>query len=201
MANAVLRPHLESLGWVTSLSLVKTKRPAVGPAHRGGVTTWAQVERDVRLLLNDSSIDVLTTVLDYYAFPDECPGMATRPAGDAYARVEHGERCLAQAVGDRRFRPNLVLHELEAWVFAAADELALLHGPDLANRLKRDVAIAGGPELVDDGPTTAPSKRLLDYCPTYLKTSDGPAAVEELGLARLRAACPHLDAWLRTFEP
>ncbi|MFC6092148.1 DUF4276 family protein [Saccharothrix lopnurensis] len=200
VAALVIRPHLEGLGWHTSLSLVKTKRPAGGPSHRGGITSWAQVERDVRLLLNDSSLDVLTTLFDYYAFPDTCPGMVDRPPGDAYRQVEHVERCLADAVGDRRFRPHLVLHELEAWVFAAAEELALLHGPEVADRLRADVAAAGGPELVNDGPATAPSKRLLAYCPTYLKTSDGPAAVEELGIARLRAVCPHLDAWLRTFE-
>ncbi|MDU0289470.1 DUF4276 family protein [Saccharothrix longispora] len=200
VADLVIRPHLERLGWTTSLSLVKTKRPAAGPAHKGGITGWRQVERDVRLLLNDTSLDVLTTLFDYYAFPDECPGMADRPPGDVYRRVEHVERCLAEVVGDRRFRPNLVLHELEAWVFAAADELGLLLGVELAERLKRDVAAAGGPELVNDGPATAPSKRLLAYCPTYLKTSDGPIAVEELGVARLRAVCPHLDAWLRTFE-
>jgi Domain of unknown function (DUF4276) len=200
VANTVILPHLHSLGWSTSLSLVKTKRPAGGPAHKGGVTSWRQVALDVGLLLHDTSLDVLTTMFDYYAFPDECPGMADRPVGDVYRRVEHVERCLADAVGDRRFRPHLVLHELEAWVFAAADELGLLHGLELAERLRRDVAAAGGPELVNDGPATAPSKRLLDYCPTYLKTSDGPAAVEELGIGRLRAVCPHLDAWLRTFE-
>ncbi|MCC8245275.1 DUF4276 family protein [Saccharothrix luteola] len=200
VADSVLRPHLEGLGWITTLSLVKTKRPAAGPSHKGGITGWAQVHRDIRLLLNDTSVDVLTTLFDYYAFPADCPGMADRPSGDVYERVGHVERCLADAVGDRRFRPNLVVHELEALVFAAADELGQFLGPELAERLRADVSAAGGPELVNDGPTTAPSKRLLDYCPGYVKTVDGPLAIQDLGLARLRAACPHLDGWLRTFE-
>ncbi|MCE6994571.1 DUF4276 family protein [Saccharothrix sp. S26] len=200
VADAVIRPHLEGLGWVTSLSLVKTKRPAAGPSHKGGITGWAQVQRDIKLLLNDTSLDVLTTVFDYYAFPVDCPGMADRPSGDVYERVGHVERCLAAAVGDRRFRPNLVVHELEAWVFAAADELGQFLGPGLADRLRDDVRAAGGPELVNDGPATAPSKRLLDYCPGYVKTVDGPLAIQDLGLVRLRAACPHLDGWLRAFE-
>jgi hypothetical protein len=92
VADAVIRPHLEGLGWATSL-------------------------------------DVLTTLFDYYAFPVDCPGMGDQPSGDVYERVVHVERCLADAVGDRRFRPNL-----------------------------------------------------------------------DLGIARLRAQCPHLDAWLHTFE-
>ncbi|GAB2990793.1 DUF4276 family protein [Saccharothrix stipae] len=200
VADSVIRPHLEALGWVTSLSLVKTKRPAAGPSHKGGVTGWGQVQRDIRLLLNDTSLDVLTTLFDYYAFPADCPGMGDRPPGDVYERVGHVERCLVEAVGDRRFRPNLVVHELEAWVFAAADELGQFLGPELAERLSEDVRAAGGPESVNDGPATAPSKRLLDYCPGYVKTVDGPLAIQDLGLARLRAVCPHLDAWLRTFE-
>lgn len=200
VADSVIRPHLEGLGWVTSLSLIKTKRPASGPSHKGGITGWTQVRRDIRLLLNDTSLDVLTTLFDYYAFPADCPGMANRPPGDAYERVAHVEHCLAEAVGDRRFRPNLVVHELEAWVFAAAEELGEFFGPELADRLRGDVSIAGGPELVNDGPATAPSKRLLDYCPGYVKTVDGPLAIQDLGLARLREQCPHLDGWLRAFE-
>lgn len=97
-------------------------------------------------------------------------------------------------------KPHLVLHELEAWVFAAADELGLLHGPEIAEKLRADEKLAGGPELVNDDPATAPSKRILRYCPGYAKTSDGPMAIEELGLSRLRARCPHLDAWLRPLE-
>ncbi|MFE2756120.1 DUF4276 family protein [Actinosynnema sp. NPDC059335] len=200
VADSVIRPHLEGLGWITSLSLVKTKRPAAGPSHKGGVTGWGQIRRDIGLLLNDTSIDVLTTLFDYYAFPADCPGMADRPSGDVYERVGHVERCLADAVGDRRFRPHLVVHELEAWVFAAADALGQVLGEDLADRLRGDVRAAGGPELINDGPATAPSKRLLDYCPGYVKTIDGPLAIQDLGLARLRAECPHLDAWLHLFE-
>ena len=47
-----------------------------------------------------------------------------------------------------------------------------------------------------DGPATAPSKRLLAYYPGYVKTQDGPAAIELLGVDGLRSGCPHLDRWL-----
>lgn len=200
VVNGVLRPHLTSVGWAVTTSLVKTKRPAGGPSHKGGISTWKQVETDVRLLLGDTSITILSTLFDYYGLPADFPGMRSRPSGDAHARVEHVEQAFAVEIGDHRFRPHLVLHELEAWVFAAADELGLLHGSEIAERLRRDAELAGGPELVNDGPLTAPSKRLLRYCAGYAKTSDGPIAIEELGLDRLRARCPHLDAWLLSLE-
>ena len=107
--------------------------------------------------------------------------MDSRPAGTAYEQVGHVERMLFEAVGSPRFLPHLVLHELEAWVFAAGNELASLRGDnDLASRLKRDCDLAGGPELVNDGPDTAPSKRLAKYCRGYAKKIDGPLSLEDL---------------------
>jgi hypothetical protein len=197
----IIGPHLESVGWFVCWSIVKTKRPAAGPAHRGGVGSWAHIDRDIRLLLRDSSLTVVTTILDYYAFPRDAPGMTDRPSGPATAKVGHVERSMAEAVGDKRFVPNLVLHETESWVFAAADQLAELYDDaQLATRLRKDVAAARGPELINDGPSTAPSKRLMRYRPDYAKTLDGPIAIAELGLARLRACCPHLDTWLTGLE-
>lgn len=201
VARDIVGPHLERQGWYVSFSVIKTKRPAAGPAYRGGVTCWAHVLRDVRLLLRDSSVGVLTTLMDYYGFPQDSPGMADRPNVDALAGVTHVERALFADVGDPRFLPHLVLHETEAWVFAAADQLGAYYGDsELAARLTADVSSAGGPELVNDGPTTAPSKRLLGYRPDYAKTLDGPLAIADLGLPALRARCPHLDAWLGELE-
>lgn len=170
------------------------------PLLQRRVSTWKQVETDVRLLLGDSSLTKLTTLLDFYGLPSDFPGLRDLPAGDPYERVTRLEAEFAAAINDQRFVPHLVLHETEAWVFAAAEQLGLLHGQEVADRLRADEVAAGGPERVNDGPTTAPSKRILRYCPGYMKTSDGPIALEELGVSALRARCPHLDGWLRTFE-
>jgi hypothetical protein len=57
-------------------------------------------------------------MFDYYAFPADAPGMADRPHGSPYARIQHVESALVKAIDDKRFVPNLILHEIEAWVFA-----------------------------------------------------------------------------------
>jgi hypothetical protein len=172
--DAVFRPHLESLGGIVTVFILETKRMAGGGKFRGGVTRWPRIERELRLLLG-SSFDVVTTMIDYYGFPTDAPGMADRPATGAVERVAHVERALVEAVGDRRFLPNLVLHETEAWVFAAAAELASLVGEaSLADDLQKVVDGAGGPELINDGPQTAPSKRLAARMPTYLKRCTVP---------------------------
>lgn len=197
VVREVFEPHWEAAGWLVTASILKTKVPAGGRAYRGGVTSWAKLEREIRHLLHDSSLTVLSTVIDYYGFPDDAPGMADRPQGGSMLRVGHVENAVAAVIGDRRFVPHLALHEAESWVFAAAEQLGEWYDDaDLAARLRSDTDAAGGPELVNDGPATAPSKRLLCYRPDYAKTLDGPAAIAELGLPELRVRCPHLDGWL-----
>jgi len=108
---------------------------------------------------------------------------------------------MARAVADPRFLPFLALHETEAWVLAAANELSELVGvPALAGTLRAQVTAAGGPELVDGGPDTAPSKRIVRAHLGYKKVVDGSDAVELLGLDALRAVCPHLDGWLKRLD-
>lgn len=128
--------------------------------------------------------------------------MRDRPAGaTAQRRVEHVEAAIAKHCDDRRFIPHLTLHEAETWVFAAGRYLADVAGDArLHGRLQADIRRASGPENVNDGFDTAPSKRLLRYWSRYDKVLDGPLAVAEFGLAGLRQECPHLDAWLTTIE-
>ena len=62
-------------------------------------------------------------------------------------------------------------------------------------RLRREIARGGGPERIDHGPSTAPSKRLLRADPGYLKTVTGPLLVAEAGLSAVLARCPTFAAW------
>ena len=105
------------------------------------------------------------------------------------------------------FRPFLALHELEAWIFAApavAEDHLAIRG--LGNELAKVAANAGGPELVNDGPTTHPSIRLAMTVQQfgrqhrYGKVADGPEIIAKAGLGAIRAACPHFGEWLDWLE-
>jgi hypothetical protein len=103
--------------------------------------------------------------------------MGDRPDVAAIDRVRHAERALATTVDDPRFVPHLTLHETEAWVFAAADALAdLLDDRSIGSDLRKIVDEAGGPELINDNPATAPSKRLRARFPAYQRLSTAPCA-------------------------
>jgi hypothetical protein len=188
LSSDVLESHFAGADAFVTWSVLTTKRPAGGAAFKGGVSTWPKLERELRLLLRDSSTMVLTTLLDYYAFPPEAPGMEDRPHGSPQDRVRHVETALAKAVGDARFVPHLVLHETETWVLADCRRLGEVMGdPGPAAELQRMVHLESGPELVNDGVDTAPSKRIMRAYPRYAKTIDGPLVIAEAGLDTIRA--------------
>ncbi|MGA4990560.1 DUF4276 family protein [Nonomuraea bangladeshensis] len=196
VVREVIEPYLRGSDVYVTWSIFTTKRPAGGPSHRGGLSTWGKLASEIRLLLGDSSITVLTTLLDYYGLPTDVPGMSTRPSASPHDRVTHVERAMADSIKDPRFLPHLVLHELEAWVLLGHDALGELTGDDaLARAVQAIVTQARGAELVNDGASTAPSKRLLRLFPLYRKTSDGPLVIAEIGIDAIRNACPHADAW------
>jgi hypothetical protein len=184
-----------------TVSVCTTKRPAGGRHHKGGVSRWSKLSAEITNLLSDSSITTLSTLFDYYGFPADSPGMQDRPPGSKRMLVEHVERALREAVGDERFQPHLVLHELEAWVLAARSELGkYLDSMSLVDKLDKVVSGAEGPENVDDGPTTSPSHRLLEACPGYSKAQDGPEALRRAGLAVVLEQCPHAAAWIESMR-
>ncbi|MNH40024.1 hypothetical protein D3C79_1012750 [compost metagenome] len=93
------------------------------------------------------------------------------------------------------------MHELEALLFSdraiLADELGI--SEELVQRVLTE---CGEPEAINNGPTTAPSKRLDGWSPKgeFAKTTKGIAIAERIGISQMRAQCPLFDAWLGEFE-
>jgi hypothetical protein len=151
-----------------------------------------------------------TTMLDLYAIPadfPDFPDLADAPRQSAQVRVAALETAFREDLTtDRlwRFTPYLQLHEYEALLLADPDVIGRLMPDQAAHGVPALVAdIAGlAPEDVDGGVDTAPSKRIIRHFPAYagLKTSVGPIAASDIGLPRLRTACPHFAAWLDELE-
>jgi hypothetical protein len=199
----VLAPHL--LGWNVALTpkILVTKRVKSGGHFKGGVTSYAQVKGDVQRLLADTHAERVTTMLDYYGLPEDFPGLADRPPGNCYQRVEHVERAFHADIAHRRFLPYLALHEFEALLFTAPARCSLAFGdsPELAVMTLEAIRVLfNSPEEINEGRTTAPSKRILQVFPGYQKTLHGPLATQELGLTSMRAACPHFNQWVSALE-
>lgn len=198
----VLAPFFEpSELYLTPVVLV-TKRVKDGANFKGGVTNFAKFKNDLTRLLRDSDA-LVTTMLDYYALPTDFPGMPTKSAcGSARERARHVEVAIDTYFGNPgNLRSFLTLHEFETLLFADTGVL-----PDVMAAARHSEAFAAirasvqTPEEINDGPQSAPSKRIEALFPAYRKTLHGPNAVQRIGIERIRQECPHFAQWLADIE-
>ena len=105
---------------------------------------------------------------------------------------------MADAIGNARFVPHVVLHEFETWVIAAAMGAGSVLGDvSVAKALQAEADSVGGDvELLNDSRQTAPSKRVLRRWPDYDKVTDGIEVIREAGLGAVMDRCPGLKVWV-----
>ena len=143
--------------------------------------------------------DYVTSLVDFYGFK-----------GKGNASVGDLERSIDRAVGERIQRPwdesrvfaYVQKYEFEALLFSDVTVFNLLE--DVADEaiaeLIRVRAMFDTPERINDGPATAPSKRILAIRPTYNKRRDGPDLAATIGLDAIRSECRRFDAWVSRLE-
>ena len=205
--KAVIAPHLLLTAIEVYPIIVATKLERTGRKHRGG-GHWQLWRRDIRRVCGEQKRDArVTTMFDLYGLPPDFPGLDThRHEADTRVRCEKLEQAMQVDIDDWRFIPYLQRHEFEALVLAGLPELEKLldHPADLAGlgRLRADVGPLT-PEDVDDGPETAPSKRLGRFIPAYNrggKVLYGELVTEGTGIAVLRSLCPRFGDWIGKLE-
>ncbi len=208
-AKLEIVPHLSRFQVFASVRVVETGRRR-GKTYRGGIRTYAKLKNDLcRWMKQDNHADVFfTTMVDLYglhALSDEFPGWQDAEAiPDPYDKVTALEGSWKMDIQDQRFIPYLQLHEFEALLLASPQHLGEeFIGCDEPIRRLADMADQfDSPERIDDGESTAPSKRIIAELPQYAarKASAGPIIAERIGLEILRPKCPHFDGWLARLE-
>ena len=206
--NRMLVGYLSHLGVYPDVQLLSPKRVA-NRQQKGGWTSYAAAKRHLeRWMKQDYHDDVwFTTMFDLYAIPRDFPDFVRcQSIEDPLQRVQALETAFFQDVqplGLYRFVPYIQLHEFESLIFADPKELDwefLEHNRPIAKLVQ--FAKTTTPEEINDTPTGAPSKRIIREIPEYefRKASVGPLVADKIGLAKLRAACPHFAAWLTLLE-
>jgi hypothetical protein len=206
--HAVLEEHLAQREIFVAVRCVETSRDKKRhKIFRGGLLDYRRARDDLfRWMKEDQRPEAwFSTMFDLYALPDDFPdyGEARKQATSA-KRVAALEQGFGQAVNHPRFVPYVQLHEFETLLFADLSKLDwefLEHAPAI-DRLNAVAAQFATPEDIDDGETTAPSKRIIDEIPDYAfrKSSAGPLVASKIGLPVLRQKCPHFRAWLERLE-
>ena len=204
--NQVLKPHLgDRHVWADARCVLTSRRGGV--KYRGGFRNYEHPRRDIlSWLREDQNADArFTTAFDLYRLPSDFPGYGdTQAAADPYEKVRILEVALRNNIGDWRFIPYLQLHEFETLLLSEPDQLAA-HFTDGQAGIQNLVAMAdqvANPELINDGPDTAPSKRIIAEIPEYagMKASAGPIVAGKIGLANLRFRCRHFGEWIDQLE-
>jgi hypothetical protein len=100
-----------------------------------------------------------------------------------------------------RFVPFVVMHEFEGLLFSDCTAFSRsICRSELEAALREIRERVVNPEEINDSPDTAPSRRIQALAPSYQKPLYGVIAALEIGLARIRAECPHLNSWLDELE-
>lgn len=202
--NDVLGPHLGPS--VTTIPIIVTSRRERSGKKRKGGGHWKHWGKDLRTLTRGNPGDDVrfTTLFDLYGLPSDFPEIERHAhEKNTLLRAIALEKAMADVVGDWRLIPYLQRHEFEALVLASLDKLSDLLDPQDREglvRLRDELRRFSGPEDVNDGEDTAPSKRLEAAIPSYEKITHGPLAIEATGLAAIRERCPRFDSWLRRLE-
>ena len=203
--NTVLAPHLYQVGYTNvSARLLGNARQR---SRRGGIKSWESVRKNILNHLREDEDALATTMVDYYGLPHTWPGR--EQAGRQTTLTERAatvEQAILDDVSKKighppRLVPYVVMHEFEGLLFSDPDSFARSLGePDLASKFQ---AIRGNfqtPEDINDSPDTAPSKRVGKLYPRYQKPLMGVAAMQQIGLDAVRAACPLFNGWVETLE-
>lgn len=202
-ADEVLQPHLAHYSLDVRTRVVVTNRKL---GKRGGILDFARIRDDLgRLMREDGNDDALfTTMVDLYALPDEFPGWGeARTKAAPTERVAVLEAAFQAEMGDRRFLPYIQLHEFEALLYCDLSQLQCrIPNSDRAIAALSQEVAGLTPEEIDEGASTAPSKRIIRHLPIYEKTKVriGAPAAAAIGLPALRAQCPRFDGWVRKLE-
>jgi Domain of unknown function (DUF4276) len=182
-------------------------------SHRGGARAWDAVRKDIVRHLKQDQGCISTTMVDYYGLPRS--GGKAWPGRDEAARLGVAERAItveealfndvSKEMGgefnSKRFVPFVIMHEFEGLLFS--DCVAFARGvgqPQIESRLRAIRDQFGTPEDIDDSPQTAPSKRVEAIISSYTKPLFGVLAALEIGIDKIREACPHFRAWLEKLE-
>ncbi|MGP1623966.1 DUF4276 family protein [Bacteroides heparinolyticus] len=205
----VLKPYLKEHGvtGVKSILITTNKKKNA----RGGMLTYVHALTDINLLMQtkqDGEYErhIFTTMFDLYALPEDFPGFAvSKTISDPYARTSALEADFADAIKDERFIPYIQIYEFEALLFCGIEYITTLY-PGCENSCKQLTSAlrkVGNPELINNSPETAPSKRIIKAIEgnkkkhyNYNKPATGKYVTKNIGIDRLRIECRHFNEWI-----
>lgn len=172
----------------------------------GGIVKWPHLKHQIELHHTSDHHAFITTFIDYYGieahhnFPNWvlADSEAHKPR-----RMEILEAAMKDSLGataQAKFIPNIQLHEFEALILSDFTAFSAYYAPSEFDAVALNALCLNPPETINNGRTTAPSKRLEMHIPIYDKVTDGPELAQIIGLNSIRTKCPRFNDWMTRLE-
>ncbi len=175
----------------------------------GGIVAWESLKKQIDNHLKQDPTAFVTTLIDYYGingklkFPKWDEAKAVVDKNHRLSFLEQSMKELIDASHNYRFIPYIQLHEFEGLLFNNIDVFKSQIAPNEFKNYEELVKTINdypNPELINDGKTTAPSKRLQSLIIGYNKPVYGSILAEAIGLPKIRAKCPRFNDWITILE-
>lgn len=172
---------------------------------KGGIVPWKELKKEILNHLKSDETAYVTLLIDYYGIKaiHEFPHwMEAQTIVNKNKRMDFLENAMLEEIEnkyEKRFIPYIQLHEFEGLLFCDQDVFDENFEKEEFldyNYLDETIERYANPEMINDGKTTAPSKRLSRIILGYQKTVHGPLLVEEIGLKAMRGKCPRFNNWI-----
>lgn len=173
------------------------------PGHRGGNVNYHRVKKDILNSLKQDRSAYCSTLFDFYGIGDGFPSVDGAMASTA-SKVASIEAAMLQEIiqeipeyrPEVRFIPYIQIHEFEGLLFSDPKILASsMFRADLSSDLQKIRDLFNSPEDINDGATSAPSKRILNLNRGYNKVISGALAAEQMGIDTIKKQCPRFRVW------
>ncbi|MDR0603835.1 MAG: DUF4276 family protein [Bacteroidales bacterium] len=175
----------------------------------GGIVKWNGLKKQIENHLKQDRTAYVTTLIDYYGiyqrynFPRWEESLAIVDKDERMNFLEQEMYNDIDTQLNNRFIPYIQLHEFEGLLFnnisifrqqfTEAELIGL-------KELEETISDFPNPEMINDNPNTAPSKRLGRIIKGYNKIVYGNILAETIGLQNIRNKSPRFNAWINKIE-
>lgn len=194
----LIYPYLFELGIVN----VRTITIETSPGFKGGDVRYkARFKPNIQKLLKGKENILVTSMIDYYRLRSDFPNYEeSKKIESVEQKVKLIEQGCFNDINDKRFIPYIQLHEFEGLLFSGPNGFINLF-PDIPKNNKVElleiIKQFPNPEMINERPYLAPSKRLERLIPNYNKPLYGTMIAMENGLHAIMNKCPRFNNWIK----
>ncbi len=158
-------------------------------------------KKELELLCKSHPNEYVTTMFDYYAFPDDTP-MINCTEKELINHIELIENAISNDIKQDNCRINLILHEFEGLLFSEPSAFECITDSEIIPSIQKIRNSFKTPEHINNSVETAPSKRLDELILGYKKAKvyNGTTVSLEIGIDRIMEECPHFADWINMLK-